>query len=211
MFDIKIYMRQPDLDGQIAFLKDTTMHDSSALAPASIPRLQMKIGWICNIIRWAGLIWFIWMFGLFLFLMSHRADYFDKGLKFNQIDPASVSDGTFWLANVGSFLVYVPTAVVVWRLWGLMQGYLQGDILTIRAADRLRSVALAGLFATATDVLLPPLTSALMLPMLLSKTPYWQMVRPTDLFYALVCGFLLALSAIFRAAVEIADDHAQII
>jgi hypothetical protein len=187
------------------------MNDPSPLASPSIPHLQKKIGWICNLIRWAGLIWFLWMLGVFLFVMSHRAEYFDKGLKFHEIDPASISDATFWLGNAGALLVYVPTAVVVWRLWGLMQGYLQGDILTVPATDRLRSVALAGLFATAADVILPPLTSALMLPMLLSKTPWWQMIRPTDLFYALICGFLLALSAIFRAAAEIVNDHAQIV
>lgn len=187
------------------------MSASATPASPSIPELQKKIGWICNLVRWASLIWFLWMLGVFLFMMFHRADYFDKGLKFHQIDPASIPDTTFWLAAAGSLLVYVPTAVVVWRLWGLMQGYLQGDILTVHATDRLRSVALAGLFATAADVVLPPLTNALMLPMLLSKMPWWQMIRPTDLFYALICAFLLALSTIFRAAVEIADDHAQIV
>ena len=187
------------------------MTDPSTLAPTSVLLLQRKIGWICNLVRWAGLIWFVWMLGIFLFVASHRADYLDKGLKFNEIDPASISDSAYVLANAVNFAVYVPTAVVVWRLWGLMQGYLEGDILTIRAADRLRAVALAGLVAVVTDVILPPVSTVLISPLLLSKAPVWQFLRPIDLFYALVCGFLLALSAIFRAAVDIADDNAQIV
>lgn len=158
------------------------MTDASTLAPASIPQLRKKIGWICNLVRWAGLIWFVWMLGIFVFIATHRADYLDKGLKFNEIDPASISSAAYMLANAVNFAVYVPTAVVVWRLWGLMQGYLEGDILTIRAADRLRGVALAGLVAVATDVILPPVSTLLITPVLLSKVHVWQLLRPIDLF-----------------------------
>lgn len=186
------------------------MNDPS-LPPASIELLQKKIGWICNLVRWAGIIWFLWMLGIFLYVAFHRADFLDKGLKFHEIEPTSISNAHYWLANALNFVVYVPVAVTVWRLWVLMQGYLEGDILTIRAADRLRAVALAGLVAVATDVIVPPISTLLITPQLLSKLPMWQLLRPIDLFYALVCGFLLALSAIFRAAVDIADENAQII
>ncbi|GLI94177.1 hypothetical protein LMG27198_31690 [Methylocystis echinoides] len=187
------------------------MKNPSGLTPASVSILQKKIGRICNLVRWAGVLWYMWLFGVFLLIAFNRPEYLDKGLRLKGIDPVSISDGQYWSAHAVLLVVFIPTAVVVWRLWGLMQGYREGDILTVRAADRLRAMALAGFVAVATDIIAHPIAFLIASPLMLSKTPFWQLLNPVQLFYALMCGFLLALSVIFRAAVDIADDNAQII
>lgn len=177
----------------------------------SLAALRGRIAWICQAVRIAALAWLLWGVATNVWIRFHRSEYFDKGLRFNEIDPASITDARYWAAFVLIIAVYAAAAFMVYRLWLLMQGYLDGDIFSVEAAGRLRRVALSGFAATAANVILPPLQLALMSTALFSKIPLWRLVAPDNLLYALLCGFFLALSAIFRAAAEIADEHAQFV
>jgi hypothetical protein len=174
-------------------------------------QLRGRIGWICQAVRIAGVVWLLWGTTQALWIWSHRADFIDKSLKIQDVDPATISDFNYWLAFVPVLVAAAADAFMVWRLWLLMRGYLKGDIFSVDASNRLRAVALAGLVATVVAALAPPVQVVLASPALFSKFHIWQLVSPDSLLYALICGFLLALAAIFKAGAEIAEENKQFV
>lgn len=183
----------------------------NAPAASSAAPLQKKIGWICRLVRLAALVWVVWSFGLFIYTATNRSEFFDRAIRFHGVDPASISEVRFWSANIVAVLVYVVIAYALRQLWRLMRGYLDGDIFSTGAAHRLRMLALAGLAAAATDFIARPLQVALMSTELIAKLPFWMLLSPNDLLYALIFGFLLALATIFKVAAELAEENAQIV
>ena len=173
--------------------------------------LRGRISSICRIVAIASVAWFVWVTGLTLWFWTHRADYVDKSARFYGVDPTTISDSAYLCAGAAAVPGFAATAYFVVALWRLLQGYRDGDIFTIAAAEKLRALGVAGLVATAVDVLTQFTQLATLSLQLLGNVPFWNWLPPTDLLYALLCGFILALAAIFRTAAEIADDHSQIV
>jgi hypothetical protein len=189
------------------------MHDISESA-APDPRsdsLRERVRRICQTVRYAALAWFAWTTLLTFWVWLHRAEYLDKSLRFHGIDPAGVSELGYW----GGFAtMIVDLGAVAWlvsTIWRLMQGYIDGQIFTVAASQKLRAVAVAGFLATAVDIVMRIASVALVSTALLAKLPAWRWLDPQHLLYALICGFLLALAAIFKTAAEIVEDNAQIV
>jgi len=174
-------------------------------------RLREKIGWICQAVRIAGVVWLLWGIAQSLWVWTRRADFIDKALKNYGIDPATISDFNYWLAYSPVLVTIAFDAFMVSRLWLLVRGYLKGDIFSVEAACRLRTVALAGFAATAVSAIARPMQFALMSPTLLTRLSPWQLILPETLLYALICGFLLALAAIFKAGAEVAEENRQFV
>jgi hypothetical protein len=173
-------------------------------------KLHSRIGWICQAVRIAAIIWLLWAIAVNIWVWTHRANFMDKSLKMYDVDPATISDFNYWMADVPTVVALSTSAFMVWRLQLLMRGYLDGDIFSVGASDRLRAVALAG-FAAAAGAIARPLQVVLLSPTLLTKLQIWQLVSPETLLYALICGFLLALAAIFKAGAEIAEENRQFV
>jgi hypothetical protein len=192
------------------------MHDDAFL---SVPPMQLaqtaalreKIGWICHLVRAFAFLWASWELILTLWVWLHRSERLAKAEAWTGVDPASVSDAGYWSAAAVEVAGWGFVAAVALAIWRLMGGYLQGEIFTVGAAGRLRSVALTG-FATATAaVIINAVSLALLSPAILAKAPLHIWFGPINLLYFLMCGFLLALSAIFKTAAEIADEYAQFV
>jgi hypothetical protein len=173
--------------------------------------LRQKVAWVCHAVRAVAVIWALSELALMLWVRLHREELLAKAEAYTGVDPASVSDAGYWSAAavvVAGWGFIAALAIAVWRLMG---GYLQGEIFTVEAAGRLRSVALTG-FATATAaIVIKAVSLALMSPAILAKAPLHTWLGPIDLLHFLMCGFLLALAAIFRTAAEIAEEYSQFV
>ena len=174
-------------------------------------KLHSQIGWICQAVRIAAIIWLLWAIAESAWIQTHRANFMDKSLKMHEVDPATISDFNYWMAYIPTVVAISTSAFMVWRLQLLMRGYLEGDIFSVDASDRLRAVALAGFAAAAAGAIARPLQVVLLSPALLTKFQIWQWASPNSLLYAMICGFLLALAAIFRAGAEIAEENRQFV
>lgn len=192
------------------------MHDDAFLsAPpmqlAQTAALREKIGWICHLVRACAFLWASWELFSILWVRLHRSELLARAEAWTGVDPASVSDAGYWSAAAVVVAGWGFVAALALAVWRLMGGYLQGEIFTVEAAGRLRSVALTG-FATATAaVVIKAVSLALMSPAILAKAPLHIWLGPIDLLHFLMCGFLLALAAIFKTTAEIADEYAQFV
>lgn len=192
------------------------MTESLFIAPtplqdAEIASLRARVGWLCHLARFAAVAWAFWAVLVFLRTRLPAEEYITQVAAAVDIDLALISHDGYWMAFALGLVDHgfvVAFAVAVWRLMG---GYLRGDIFSAAAADRLRAVALFGFAAIAASIFLGIVSAALLTTAIFAKAPLWSWVGPTHLFYAVCCAFFLALSAIFKAAAEIADEYAQIV
>jgi hypothetical protein len=190
------------------------MHDEALLSGppmqlAQTAALREKIGWICHLVRAFAFLWASWDLILTLWVWLHRSEHLARAEAWTGVDPASVSDAGYWSAVAVVVAGWGFVAALTLAVWRLMGGYLQGEIFTVGAADRLRSVALTGFATETAAVIVKAVSLALMSPAIFAKAPLYIWLGPIDLLYLLMCGFLLALAAIFKTAAEIADEYAQ--
>lgn len=187
------------------------MNDPSALALTSVSILQKKIGWICQAVRLTVLLWLGSSVTALGVMWTDRAHYFDRTAAYYEIDPASITTSAYWSAAAVAAAKWLLVAWVVRRIWALMQGYLDGDIFTVSAAERLRLVAIAGFVATIGNLIANPIEMAILSTRFFAKVPLWGWVSPDNFLYLFFCGLLLAIAAIFKTAAALAEDHAQIV
>jgi hypothetical protein len=193
--------------------------DASPKRPAGKPSLKYvelskKIGWICQSVRFAAV-------GYALWVIYHLATYWSDASaiseSYGRLLHSDISGVEAWqqAAAFGvSFVVWLFAAYACYSAWRLFSAYLKGAIFALEATQWLRRLALYGLASQALSILTRPLISVL----LTLHFPAGQKLRivniffqPNDLSTLLLLFGLLALAHIQRTAVEIADDHAQIV
>ncbi|WP_257166950.1 DUF2975 domain-containing protein [Bradyrhizobium sp. SRS-191] len=184
--------------------------------PAAQATLHGRIKWLCRSIQLAAAAWSVWVPVSFLWRwlpidpdglvgpLGYALKTDMSGLSAAQVE---------WFLAL-TLVVWIPDLAVGYCIWRLFGTYLDGRIFTADAAIWMRRVGVSGLAAVAADIVVRKvglfiLTSHVQLP--LSTLLAFQTVLPGDLLRLLFSLFVTALALIFKAAAELADDHAQIV
>jgi hypothetical protein len=190
-----------------------------AVVPLSAPPLdptgdglRRRITLLCRLLRGAAVLYALW--GLIgLLVLWHDPTAVDTAWNHRLgVDVGPVP----WQQRLGGLIVCLVTWTFVagacLNLWWLTTEFLAGRIFTLDAAALLRRTALHGLAAGLSDILFRPVIFVLMtLHMPPGQRQIGVFLMPADLLdVMLLCGFL-ALAEVFRAAAEIADDHASFV
>jgi hypothetical protein len=179
--------------------------------PAS-PALRRRIGWLCQFVRWGAIAYAAWVLAG---IASYWSDPPRVARHWSAWLHADVPAPEPWQQAVGfaiHFALWVAVAAAVWSVWRLFSSYLDGSVFTADAATWLRRVGLFGLAAQLGDMLARPLVSAVVTASQPAGARLASVfAQPPDLLnFVFLLGFL-ALAHIFKAAAEIAEDHAQIV
>jgi hypothetical protein len=190
---------------------DVDFEAGAPIQAAQLVALNTRLRWACHAIRMVALAWVVWDLGVLSWTWGDRATSLEQMARLYNLDPAKVTDAGYGSAFALALIAWLTTAIVVVYIWRLVRVYLDGQVFTVEAAARLRAVAVAGLASTAAGIALSPIAAALISAELLSEIPLYYWLRPEHLLYILICGFILALSIIFKTAAEIAGEHAQFV
>lgn len=176
------------------------MTSTDMFSVSQTPALRNKIRGLGGAIRWAAVVWRLWGLGLLSWQWTHRAKFDEQISKLYQIDASAIPDERYFGAAAVSFTSWAATAALVATIWRLAQSLIDGRYFMPEAAQRLRLVAMTGFAATAIDIVARPIGAATLSSELLAKVPSYFWLRPSDMLYALICGFFLAPSSIFAEA-----------
>ncbi|WP_035648075.1 DUF2975 domain-containing protein [Bradyrhizobium sp. ORS 285] len=184
--------------------------------PAGQTALRRRIAWVCWAIRLAAVLWVAWLVVEMAWSWSDTDNAkFAEGLgRAMGADLTGLSQTQIDWMFVMNSSVLVCDAVVAYCIWRLFGTYLQGRIFTVDAAVWMHRVGMAGLLAMASGVVFRRLALLILTSHAqVSATTLWsfQAVLPSDLLWIIFCLFVIAVAQIFKAAAELADDHAKII
>lgn len=184
------------------------------LLPTPTPEaaLRARIGWLCQLLRVAAVVYAAWVFLLLVLHWSNAEDVtriYSHWLKATLTEvPATQRAGGFLVQMIG----WVLLAMACINLWRLFSGFLAGRVFTLDTALTLRRLSLFGLAAQAVDMLARPLLSILVsLHMPPGQRHIGLFFQTADLLNLLFLGGLLALAQVFKVAAEIAEDNAAIV
>jgi hypothetical protein len=174
--------------------------------------LRQQVGSLCHVIRWASLAWIAWSLLIVVMKWSNLDALKNSWGHYLNLDltalPVTLHAAAFAviLANwaIAALLVYF-----VWRLFGC---YLRGSIFSAEAATELRNVGIVGVASVTADLIARPLIQIFLSWHLGSGARsfmFWA--EPNDVLHMLMALFVVALALIFKAGVEIAEDHRQIV
>ena len=175
------------------------------------PELRRRIGWICHALRIAALVWIGWIVLMILVVWSDKTAVLSAYQRWLLVDLAGVSNASYAAALAVLFVNCAAAAAVAWCIWRLFGTYLQGRVFTVDAALWLRRTGLAGVAAVVVNLLARIVIVAIFTGQLILLPPQGSIVLPQDLLHLIFSLFLLALAHIFKAAAEMAADHAQIV
>ncbi len=181
---------------------------------ARLLTLRKKIGWICQIVRFAAPAYAAWVLYLNVDYWSDTAAINNGYGRLLQRDLSAIAPSQQAAAFGVDFAVWLFAAYACYSSWRLFTLYLSGDVLTPGAARWLRKLALYGAIAQILSVVTRPLVSLI----LTLHFPAGQKLRivniffqPNDLALLLLLFVLLALAHIQKSAAEIASEHAQFV
>jgi len=126
-------------------------------------------------------------------------------------DFAGVSDARYAAAVVAvlfSLAAGVPVVICIWRLAGT---YLAGRVFSVDSALWLRRTGIAGVAAIVVSIIARMVVASIIAGYAVLIPPRGSFVLPQDLLHLIFAVFVLALAHIFKAAAEMAEDHAQIV
>ena len=178
----------------------------------SVAALRARIGWLCQILRFAAPAYALWVLVLLVLHWSDASEVtraYSHWLRAELVEvPAS--------QRLAGFLVHmIPwglTALACGYLWKLFSGFLAGQVFSLEAALTLRRLALAGLASVTADLVARPILSVLMTIHLPPGSRHLGFfVLPHDMLNLMFLGGLLALAQVFKVAAEIAEDNAAIV
>lgn len=185
--------------------------DGCLMGAAGRSDLRGRIGWICHGLRLAALLWIAWIFVMVLITWSDRPAVLEAYRLWLGIDLTGVSASRYAVAFGLVLADLGAVATVTFCIWQLFGTYLAGRVFTIDAALWLRRTGVATIAAVIIDVLLRLLIVSLLAGQFILVPARGFFVLPQDLLHLIFGLFLLALAHIFKAAAEMAEDHAQIV
>jgi Protein of unknown function (DUF2975) len=174
-------------------------------------KLQHKIGWICQGLRWLMFLWLLWV----LVLIS--LPLFDLAGTVNQINSSphmagfQITQQSYIVSRLISYLDWAAATLIGFAAWNLMTGYLNGDIFSETAANRLKRLGQAALIATLADIIARPISTMLLSFGYFKSLSIWQFLAPQDLLYLVIGAFILSLAKIYHAAAEISAENKSFI
>jgi hypothetical protein len=120
--------------------------------------------------------------------------------------------GLLAAAVVLAIACWLPIAGVAYCVWCLFRTYLQGHIFAVSAAIWMRRAGAAGLAGSLLIIAwrrFQILAATGHIHLSMAELPF--VVLPGDLLRIVFCLYVIALGHIFKAAAEMAEDHARIV
>jgi Protein of unknown function (DUF2975) len=186
--------------------------DASYAAAPGPSDLRSRIAWICHALRIAAVLWIGWGLAILLIVWGDKARVTEGWGQLFSVDLSGISDARYAAAFAVAAVDLLVAAVVAACLWRLSSTYLAGRVFTVEAALWLRRTGTAGIASIIVDVIgrivVASILTAQFAP---TSTRGFFYLMPQDLLHLIFALFVFALSYIFKAAAELADDHAQIV
>jgi hypothetical protein len=173
--------------------------------------LRRRIGWICHGLRIAAAVWVAWVLVMVMVVWSDKAAMLEATGRFIAADLTGVSTARYALGFALALIDWTAAAAVAFCIWRLFGTYLAGRVFTVDAAVWLRRTGIAGITAVLADVLCRLISLSVFTGQLTLTAGRGLFVLPADLLHLIFALFVLALAHIFKAAAEMAEDHAQIV
>jgi hypothetical protein len=131
--------------------------------------------------------------------------------RFLNVDLAALPGASYAIALLIILIDVAFAWLVVLFIWRLFGHYLRGEIFSHQTVQEMRRGGWAGIAAVVADIIARPLlASALTMHLSEAQSPHFW-CTPNDLLLLMVALLAVALAAIFRIGVEIAEDHRQIV
>jgi hypothetical protein len=188
--------------------------DEDIMPPSPDPRLlalRSRIGWLGAAID-AGSVFLV--FGVLVHQMSTAPDFakeiVDIFRKFD-LDPGLVTTSVLAMLFFVNLIATVIMALQLLAISRLVHGYLDGDVFSLRAIDRLRRIAFVGYGGAGFDLVARPLVGLATSSTVFDKLPIVTWFNPDTLSLAIFSSLLLALASIFRTALVFAREHAEFV
>jgi hypothetical protein len=191
-----------------------SMIDAAPAAPFHDPGADLgrRIGWICWVVRVAAAGYAVWTLA---HLVAYWSDAAMVKRGFGYLSGKDLSGLQDWQRLVGfsvHFGIWLLTAAACYCAWRLFGEYLDGRVFGRDAAIWMTRIGVVGLAAQLGDILLRPLLIGLMtLHLPASERAIGVFANPPDLLNLLFLFALVGLGRIFKAAAEMAEDHAGIV
>jgi len=173
--------------------------------------LRERIGWICHGLRIAAVAWIAWIIVMVLVTWSNKPAVLEAHGRLLAMDLSGVSDATYAIACAIVAADVAVVVLIVFCIWQLFATYLAGRVFTSDAALWLRHTGSVIIAAIVVDVVFRVLIASIFAGKLVLFGAHGPLVFPQDLLHLIFALFVLALAHIFKAAAEMADDHAQIV
>ena len=188
------------------------VHGASFAAPPGPSDLRSRIGWICHALRIAAVLWIGWGAALLIIMWSDKARVTEGWGQLFSIDLSGLSDARYVTAFAVALVDLAVAAVVAACLWRLAGTYLAGSVFTVDAALWLRRTGIAGFAAIAVDVVARIVVASILTAQFVPTSARgFFYLMPQDVLHLIFAAFVFALAYVFKAAAEMADDHAQIV
>jgi len=179
---------------------------------ARVSTLRAKVGWLCQVIRVAAIVYAGWIIIWLVAGWSDERGIIERYGSFLHTDLAGMAGWQRALAFGIQFAIWLVTAAACISVWRLFTSYLNGHIFTVDAAVWLRRVALLGTIAKLADIAARPLVSMIVTAHLPPGHRLFNVLfLPNDLLNLLFLVSLLALAQIFKVAAEIAEEQRQFV
>jgi len=179
--------------------------------PLASSTLRARIAWICHALRIGAVVWIGWGVVWTLVSWSDKTRTLKSYGFWFSADFTGLSDARYAAAVVAvifSLAATVPVVICIWRLAGT---YLAGRVFSVDAALWLRRTGIAALAAIVVNIIARVVVANIIAGYPILIPPRGSFVVPQDLLHLIFAVFVLALAHIFKAAAEMADDHAQIV
>src|SRR5499426_1220962 len=193
-------------------MSEATSHGQASPFNATPLRtgLRARIAWICHALRLAAVIWVVWQF---VFVVIHWSDKAAVLQNYERLFSTVlvVSTARYALAFGVVMVAMAAIVVIAFCLWRLAGTYLAGRVFTVDAALWLRRTGIAGLAGLIVSVIARVVVASIIAGQPILIAPRGSFILPQDLLHLIFALFVLGLAHIFKAAAEMAEDHAQII
>jgi hypothetical protein len=174
--------------------------------------LRQRVSGLCHLIRWVSVAWITWTLAIIVMKWSDIDALKQSWGHYLNLDLTALPSSHYTAALAVVLADWAIAALVVVFVWRLFGCYLRGSIFSVEAVTEMRNLGLAGVAATAADMIARPLIQVLLSWHLGSGSRsfvFWA--EPNDVLHILMALFVVALAHIFKTGVEIADDHRQIV
>lgn len=181
-------------------------------AVTSPETLRRQIGWLCQTIRFAAVIYAGWTLFQIVTLWLDKEKVMRAYGNWLKVDLSGITDGQ----RAAGFLVHATIAALVvatiYAVWQLFSGFLAGRVFTLDATLWLRRIGIFGLAAEMADIFSRPLVTGIVS---MHREAGSRMVsvalNPNDLVFLMFLLSLIALGHIHKKAAELAEENAGMV
>ncbi len=131
----------------------SALSPTGRLSPIHSPQaaLRARIGWLCDLIRIAAVVWALWILATIAWYWSDSAAIVKGFGSFLEMDLSGVSNVQYALAVAGKLGSWALQAAVSYCIWRQFGTYLQGRIF-LQALFCLAVIGFAQIYNAAADM-----------------------------------------------------------